>query len=307
MIISPDQCLDDVSPQVTPSKHIRKIHWSASQLCTMACGYCYLYRKPICVNLSTDEVKILISDIASVGAEWIVFGGGDPLVRHDLLELVTFAKEMGLLVDLQTNAVGLDKHDSDRLFSAIDQLGLSLDSNDAQIHDMVRGRLGNFHETVHALELATLKKLPVVLRTTLTKQNLGHVDQLAALIKKYETICKWSIREFAPLGRGKKHSNKYKLHSSAFEAEKKRVLASCKLCGLSTNVVFITREEMDSCYFMVSADGDVYSHPSVGDYRSIGNIRNESFRKLVDRLDYDQVKRAKRDCSSCELKAELTA
>lgn len=307
MILLRDVFIDDSRPNPIPNKHIRKIHWSASQSCSMACGYCYLYRKSDCVNLSTEEAKGLILDIAALGTEWIVFGGGDPLVRPDLLELIDFAKFSGLLVDLQTNTVGLEKHDSDHLLSTIDQLGLSLDSSNYKIHDRVRGRTGNFQETIHALDLASSKNLPVVLRTTLTKQNLGHVDQLASLVKKYENIRKWSIREFAPLGRGKEHSFDFQLAPGVFETEKKRILASSKICGLSGKVNFVTRDEMDSCYFMVSADGDVYSHPSVGDYRSIGNIRNESFRELVDRLDYDQVKRAKRDCSFCELETALTA
>jgi len=307
MLIFPEQTFEVLPPELNLNRHIRKIHWSASQSCSMSCGYCYLYRKPDCINLSTIEAKQLILDIANVGTEWIVFGGGDPLVRPDLLELVGFAKASGLLVDLQTNAVGLEKHDTDCLLSSVNQLGLSLDSSDHKIHDRVRGRSGNFHETIHALNLAASKNLPVVLRTTLTKQNVGHVDQLAALVKKYENICKWSVREFAPLGRGKKNAAQYKLAPGVFEAEKKRIFASCNLCGLSRNVNFVTIDEMDSCYFMVGADGDVYSHPSAGDYRSIGNIRNASFSELVNRLDYDQVKRAKRDCSFCELETALTA
>lgn len=291
-----------------PSRYIRKVHWSTSQKCSMACGYCYLYRKPACASLSTDEAKRLITDIARIGAEWFVFGGGDPLVRSDLQELVDFAKSSNLKVDLQTNAVGLDKHDAVRLFSSLDQLGLSLDSGDHKVHDKVRGRIGNFQETINALELAAAIERPVVLRTTLTKQNIGHVDQLAALIKNYPVINKWSIREFAPLGRGRQNAGIYELPPGIFDAEKKRIIASCKLCGLKSSILnFISKDEMDSCYFMVSSDGDVYSHPSVGDYQSIGNIRNDLFSALVEQLEYDQEKRAKRDCSSCDFLNTLTA
>lgn len=294
-------------PNLMPNKHIRKIHWSTAQSCTMSCGYCYLYRKPDCVHLSTVEAKGLISEVAAVGTEWIVFGGGDPLVRTDLLELIDFAKAAGLSVDLQTNSVGLGKLDVGRLFSTIDRLGLSLDSCDPKVHDRLRCRQGNFHETINALELALSSSVPVVVRTTLTRQNVGYVSQIAALIKKYEIAIKWSIREFAPLGRGKERESEYLLSPGVFEAEKKRILAACTIYGVSDKVNFVTREEMGSCYFMVGADGDVYSHPSVGDYFSIGNIRNKSLRELVDRLDYDPAKRAKRDCAFCETKITLTA
>jgi len=47
-------------------------------------------------ELSTEEGKALISDLASFGCPVILFSGGEPLMREDLPELVRFAVDSGI-------------------------------------------------------------------------------------------------------------------------------------------------------------------------------------------------------------------
>ena len=51
----------------------------------------------------------LISDLAAWGVPRLLFSGGEPLMREDLLELVAYARERGIQPSLLTNGTLLSR------------------------------------------------------------------------------------------------------------------------------------------------------------------------------------------------------
>ena len=51
----------------------------------------------------------VLENIASDGISRVRFSGGEPLLRNDLPQLVSFAKNLGLFISLNTNASLLSK------------------------------------------------------------------------------------------------------------------------------------------------------------------------------------------------------
>ena len=47
-------------------------------------------------ELSTDEAKAMIDDLAAFGSPVLLFSGGEPCVRPDLIELMHYAKAAGM-------------------------------------------------------------------------------------------------------------------------------------------------------------------------------------------------------------------
>src|SRR3989338_496420 len=66
--------------------------------CELVCKHCRAQAQdwPQPDELTTQEAKKLISDVAALRTPIIVFSGGDPLRRTDLPELVSYAKSVGL-------------------------------------------------------------------------------------------------------------------------------------------------------------------------------------------------------------------
>jgi radical SAM protein with 4Fe4S-binding SPASM domain len=79
--------------------------WNATKRCNLACVHCYAgaetERAP--GELSTAEAKGLLDDLADYGVPVVLFSGGEPLVREDLVELVAYADGVGLRPVLSTN------------------------------------------------------------------------------------------------------------------------------------------------------------------------------------------------------------
>ena len=54
-------------------------------------------------ELTTEEAKAFVKDIAEFGVKVLLFSGGEPLLRHDLFEIARFALRSGLRTVLSTN------------------------------------------------------------------------------------------------------------------------------------------------------------------------------------------------------------
>jgi len=274
---------------------IKKIHWNVSTDCNMACRFCYLWRNGHAGQLSTDSAKELIRQSASAGVQWFVFGGGDPLMRKDLPELVSFAKESGLKVDIQTNGILLNDSILKSIAVHVDRLGLSLDGEDAQTHDRLRRYPGHYATVIDALDTSNKYGMNVTLRTTVMKANLDHLSGLGRLVLANSSIRKWSIREFVPLGRGADSVSEFLVSREEFFMEYANIVnRNSALCS-KIPVVPLSAEDMQHCYCLVSPSGHVYSHPDDGAYVSTGKFPEENLLQIFSKIDYDSSLRKTRD------------
>src|SRR5277367_4890097 len=79
--------------------------------CPLQCPYCSnpLDLERASAELTTDEWKRVIDELAGLGVLQFHFSGGEPTVRKDLVELVAHATAAGLYTNLITSAVLLDR------------------------------------------------------------------------------------------------------------------------------------------------------------------------------------------------------
>src|SRR5205807_9887065 len=91
-------------------------------------------------ELATDEWRRVIREAAGLGVLQIGFSGGEPLVRHDLADLVRGAREANLYTNLITSGIGLDENCTHELRDAgLDSLQLSLQSDEPDLADEIAG------------------------------------------------------------------------------------------------------------------------------------------------------------------------
>jgi MoaA/NifB/PqqE/SkfB family radical SAM enzyme len=80
--------------------------WETAQACDLACVHCRACAQPTRnpFELSTDEAKRLIDQIAEMRVPVLVLTGGDPLKRPDIFELVQFAHDSGVHTPMTPSA-----------------------------------------------------------------------------------------------------------------------------------------------------------------------------------------------------------
>ncbi len=85
------------------------VHWAVTYRCKMNCPDCYARRIPFQnKELNTDDAKKLIEKIARWQVFQLAIGGGEPLEREDIQELVKHAADSGLIIHLTTGQQFID-------------------------------------------------------------------------------------------------------------------------------------------------------------------------------------------------------
>ncbi len=84
--------------------------WRATGACNARCKYCNVdasgKRSPR--EMTTKEALHLVDEVHRFGVRWFGLKGGEPLMREDIFEIVTYAKNLGLNVCLLTNGCFVD-------------------------------------------------------------------------------------------------------------------------------------------------------------------------------------------------------
>jgi MoaA/NifB/PqqE/SkfB family radical SAM enzyme len=111
-----------------PPEHV---YFSLTNRCNLRCKMCEISKDVTSEEseLSTAKVKDIIIQIREMGIKHIIFSGGEPLLRRDLIEIVSFARKNKIeMVDLITNATMLDEDNAEKLIKAgLSHIGISID------------------------------------------------------------------------------------------------------------------------------------------------------------------------------------
>ncbi len=179
--------------------------WEVTQSCDLACKHCRAAAQPIPHpdQLSTDEGKALIDQIANMQVPIFVFTGGDPLKRPDVFDLIHYAAEKGVKVAVTPSATPLLSREA--IFkmkeAGVVRLGISLDGSSPEIHDAFRGLPGAWARTIQAIEWANEAGIPIQVHSTISRHNAADLDNLCALFEKL-AIVMWNVFFLVPVGRG---------------------------------------------------------------------------------------------------------
>lgn len=180
--------------------------WEVTQACDLACVHCRASAQPERhpLELSTEEGKGLIDQVAAMNVPVFVLTGGDPVKRPDLFELIGHARSKGVRVSLTPSATPLlTKEVVVRLKEAgLARLAVSLDGANAQTHDAFRGMAGSYERTIDAIQWANEIGLPVQVNTTFSRRNIVQIDAIVELMESLK-ITLWSVFFLVPTGRGK--------------------------------------------------------------------------------------------------------
>ena len=156
------------------------ISWNTTNACNMYCAHCY--RDAGCraeEELNTEEGKKLLSEIAKAGFKIMIFSGGEPLMRPDILELVKYASDLHMIPVFGTNGTLITLDMAKKLKEAgARAMGISLDSLDPKKHDKFRSFPGGWEGAVQGMKNCAAVGLPFQIHTTVMDWNQGELEAM---------------------------------------------------------------------------------------------------------------------------------
>lgn len=180
--------------------------WEVTRACALKCLHCRAeaqYRADP-EQLTFEEGKNLIDQIAELDNPLFVFTGGDPLMRPDLYELIRYAvEEKHLSVSMTPSATPRVTRQAivKAKEAGLSRWAFSLDGSCAEIHDHFRGTPGSFEQTMKGMEWLKELELPIQINTTVSNYNLQDLEAISLLVQEMGAVL-WSVFFLVPTGRG---------------------------------------------------------------------------------------------------------
>ncbi len=180
------------------------IVWSVSRTCNLRCVHCYTdsENKKYDGELDTKEGLKLIDELADFGTPSLLFSGGEPLMRKDILQLIEYAAKKNVRPVISTNGTLIDAQMARDIRNAgVVYVGISLDGME-KVNDKFRGVDGAFKKAMAGFENCRSAEQRVGLRLTLTRHNYSDLEEIFDFIE-HEGINRACFYHLVYSGRGK--------------------------------------------------------------------------------------------------------
>jgi 12,18-didecarboxysiroheme deacetylase len=293
--------------------------WNVGQRCNLRCVHCYAHSKDLTYTgeLTHDEGLRLIDDLAAFGAPVMLFSGGEPLMRPDILELIRHARERGMRAVISTNGTLITPELAEKLKEfGLSYVGISLDGLE-ETNDHFRGVKGAFRLALDGIRNCQAAGIKVGLRFTMNQRNVQDLNGIFDLLQE-EQIPRICFYHLVYAGRGTKmvkdalpHEQSRaavdliidrtaQLHRDGFPAEVLTVDNHCDGPYLYMRLLRGNPERAEEAMRLlrmnggnstgigigcVSWDGEVYAD-QFWRHHALGNVRQRPFSEIwMDRTD----------------------
>ena len=179
--------------------------WNVTRRCNLHCIHCYSKSQDIDYpgEMTTEQGKIFIDDLAEFGVPVLLFSGGEPFRRKDIFELVSYSIGKGIRTVFSTNGTLITREIAHRLKDmGVSYVGISLDGM-RKTNDLFRGMKGAFDLAMRGIKNCQEAGVKVGLRFTMNKINVQDLPQIFDLIEE-RRITRACFYHLVYTGRGTK-------------------------------------------------------------------------------------------------------
>jgi radical SAM protein with 4Fe4S-binding SPASM domain len=158
--------------------------------CPLACVHCYnnlalTDQQARRAELSYEEHCRILDEIVEAGCFWLLYTGGEILVRQDFIAIYRYAKQKGLLITLFTNGVLINEEIADSLADYPPYtIEISLYGHTKATYEKITGKSGSFERCLRGIHLLMERGLPVNLKTMVITLNKHEIWEMKRFVEE---------------------------------------------------------------------------------------------------------------------------
>jgi 12,18-didecarboxysiroheme deacetylase len=160
--------------------------WNMTRACNLKCVHCYAgaVEQPGRQELNTDQAKAVIDDLKEFGVPVLLFSGGEPLLRPDLVELAQYAVDRSMRAVISTNGTLITREKAQEFKKiGLSYVGVSLDGMQ-KVNDRFRGKSGSFRAALTGIGNCQEAGLKIGLRFTINRFNFHEIPKIFDLLEQ---------------------------------------------------------------------------------------------------------------------------
>lgn len=161
------------------------VQYDITNACNLRCRHCVSNSgRALKDELTTQEALRLIEEFAEIGVFQIGFSGGEALLRPDIFEIMHHARELGIKVQLTTNATLIDKRTAKKIRDINPvTVGVSLEGANPESYGRFRGS-ENFEKAIQGISNLLEQGVPVKIKTAISRDNIEEMEEIVKLASK---------------------------------------------------------------------------------------------------------------------------
>ena len=147
--------------------------------CNLRCVHCYNPTHEAKDELTTDQVLRILDELVEQGCLLVGFTGGELLTRRDAIQVMRYAKQRGLVVNLLTNATMVTPERVEEIKSLDPYcIDVSMYGATAPVYEQVTRVPGSFKKFVRGVDLLIEYRLPVLMKLILMTLNVHEFEAM---------------------------------------------------------------------------------------------------------------------------------
>jgi len=140
--------------------------------CNLRCVHCYNPTHEARNELSTEQIYRILDGLAAQGCLWVVFTGGELFTRRDVFEIFRYAKSLGFVISILTNATLITPDRADQIKALEPYLvEISIYGATAETYEQVTQIPGSFPKFMQGVDLLLDRSAPILLKLILMTLN----------------------------------------------------------------------------------------------------------------------------------------
>lgn len=155
------------------------VHWAVTFKCDLDCPDCYVrrHRDDYTTELDTKEALTIIDRIADAGVFQLAIGGGEPLLREDIISIVARAHERKLVVHVTTGRYQHEPHALRELAKYIQSLQIGIKQEELLEHPENEKK-----KLIQLIAMTSEQGLDIGANLILSNSTLSEFDHIIELL-----------------------------------------------------------------------------------------------------------------------------
>ena len=267
--------------------------------CNLNCDFCF-NNKNGCFEISEEDIFKILDDAANSGVKSIRFTGGEPFLRNDLIDILKKAKELGLCVILNTNALLICKSNL-HCFNYVDIVLISLH------------HINMFKKIKEKISLLKDYDLTIMLATITVRSNIENLEKYYMFISqlKQKNFAEWFLLRPIPNKSNEETLSKEdirQLYKKVIKNNKKynlnvKIANAIPFCAIKEDLGYICKGgHFDSGYTRVVIDYEGNYKTDYSSDRILGNINKNKILEIWNSKEMKNIrdyKRVDKHCKEC--------
>ena len=158
--------------------------WNFTNRCNLLCHHCYSKADANGTDtLSLEQIKNTIPSMVSAGVKFVIFSGGEPLIRKDIFDIAAAMKEAKIMTYLSTNGMYINDKNAKQIVDTFNYIGVSIDGTKEE-HDFFRGQKGSYDKAIEGIKHIQNAGGNAGIRFTLTKETQKSFYKMFDLVEE---------------------------------------------------------------------------------------------------------------------------